>query len=144
MRILILSQHFFPEVTAARFRIVAIRRGDGWSGTTWSYLRRPQSPGESSSPGTATAIVREQIHGAQVSTPGCGPRSRRRYGPGSGSYGSCTGRGARVGAVTKRPDVVLEHVAARRLQSAPASGICVRRGKAQLQVPPRLCGSAWS
>jgi glycosyltransferase involved in cell wall biosynthesis len=109
MRILILSQHFTPEVTAARFRIepfVEALRGSGHDVEVITAV--PNHPEGVIHPGfRGRLLVRKRTAGLAVDyvwvrvTPEKTMRTRLEF------YGSYAALAAAVGATAHRPDVVL-------------------------------------
>jgi glycosyltransferase involved in cell wall biosynthesis len=109
MRVLILSQHFSPEVTAARFRIepfVVALVGRGHDVEVICAV--PNHPEGIVHPGyRGRAILREQIHGAEVKYVWVRAAETKTLRTRLESYGSYAGMALAVGAVAKRPDVIL-------------------------------------
>jgi glycosyltransferase involved in cell wall biosynthesis len=109
MRVLILSQHFTPEVTAARFRIepfVTALRGSGHEVEVVCAV--PNHPEGIVHPGfRGRPLVRKRATGLAVDyvwvrvTPEKTMRTRLEL------YGSYAAMAVAVGAVAQRPDVVL-------------------------------------
>jgi hypothetical protein len=109
MRVLVLSQHFTPEVTAARFRIepfVEALRSSGHDVEVVCAV--PNHPeGVIHPPFRGRALVRKRAPGLEVAyvwvrvTPEKTMRTRLEF------YGSYAAMATAVGAVARRPDVVL-------------------------------------
>ena len=109
MRVALLSQHYVPEVTAARFRVEAFARalvGRGHAVDVIAPL--PNHPeGVVAEPYRGRRVVRERHEGVDVTYVWTYAHPVKSTARRLASYGSYVAAGAFAGSLLRRPDVVL-------------------------------------